>query len=61
MTEQDQLTYNDFIVELASLMQQYGARKIMSDFRDHYPAFYEELKVQINRLPQKQPAALLRK
>lgn len=61
MTEQEQLRYNDFIVDIASFMQQYGARRLMTDLRDHYPAFFEELKIQINRLPERQVAALLRK
>lgn len=61
MTEQDQLNYNDFLVELASMIQQYGVRRIMTDFQEHYPAFFQELRVQVNRLPERPVAALLRK
>jgi hypothetical protein len=61
MNEEEQLRYNDLLVDLASLMQQYGARRVMSDFQSHYPAFFQELKVQINRFPEKPVAALLRK
>lgn len=61
MTEEQQLHYNDFQVELASMIQQYGVRRVMTDFQSHYPAFFDELKIQINRLPEKPIAALLRK
>ena len=61
MTEPEQLRYNDFMVDLASFMQQYGTRRLLIDFQAHYPAFFEELKVQINRLPEKPIPALLRK
>lgn len=61
MNEEDQLRYNDVLVDLASMMQQYGVRRVMSDFQAHYPGFFQELKVQINRFPEKPVAALLRK
>ncbi|CAB4240617.1 hypothetical protein UFOVP39_24 [uncultured Caudovirales phage] len=61
MIEEEQLQYNDLLVELASLMQQYGTRRVMMDFQTHYPAFFQEMKVQINRFPEKSVAALLRK
>ena len=61
MTEEEQLRYNDFMVDFASIIQQYGVRRVMTDFQSHYPAFFDEVKIQINRLPEKPIAALLRK
>ena len=61
MTEPEQLNYNDFLVELASYIQQLGVRRVMGDFQEHYPAFFQELKIQNNRIPDRPAAALLRK
>lgn len=60
-SEIEQLDYEDVLVSLNSLLEQYGARKVFTDFRDAFPKMYEELVIQINRLPpQGQVAALLR-
>lgn len=61
MTEQELLDYHDCLVSFASSLQQYGARRVMSDFQQHYPDLFQEVKIQINRFPPKPVAALLRK
>lgn len=59
--ELEQLDYEDVLVNLNSIFEQYGVRQAMMDFRDAYPKMFEELGVQIDRLkPKAQVAALLR-
>jgi hypothetical protein len=60
-TETDQLEYNDAIVSFVSIINQHGARKVLRDLQMYYPGFFEEVKVQIARFPEKPVAALLRK
>lgn len=60
--EQEQLSYNDVLVDLNSLLEQYGTREVLKDFRTSYPAMFEELSVQIGRLgSDAKVAALLRR
>lgn len=60
-TELEQLDYEDTLVNLNMLMQQYGCRQAMTDFRDAFPEMFAELVIQINRIPPKDKvAALLR-
>jgi hypothetical protein len=59
--ETDELEFLDLMSDLASAIQQKGARKVFSDFQVYYPEFFEEIRVQINRFPTKPIAALLRK
>jgi hypothetical protein len=55
------LEYEDTLVSLNSLFEQYGCREVMKDFRNGFPDMFAELVVQINRLkPDAQIAALLR-
>lgn len=61
MTESELIDYNETIVDFAALINQYGMRRILMDFQSYYPDFFEEMKVQINRFPDKPVAALLRK
>ena len=61
MNENEKLNYNDFLVEMASYIQQMGVRRVMMDFQEHYPSFFQELKIQVNRVPERPAAALLRK
>jgi len=56
--ELKQVHYNDVMTDLASAVEQTGARKFLYDFRHNYPAHFEELKVQITRLDSKQVARL---
>ena len=59
--EIEQLDYEDVLVNLNSLFEQYGCREVLKDFRRSYPHMFEELVIQINRLkPDGQIAALLR-
>jgi hypothetical protein len=53
------LEYNDILVGINSLFEQYGVREVLKDFRDAYPKMFDELHTQINRFPPK-TAALLR-
>lgn len=57
----ERLEYEDALVLLNSMCQQYGAREVLKDFRDAYPDMFQEVLVQITRLdPGKKVAALLR-
>jgi len=59
--EMEQLAYEDVLVQLNSLLEQYGAREVLKDFHVAYPRMFEELSVQLHRLtPDKRVAALLR-
>lgn len=55
----EQLDYDDTLVMLYSVCQQYGAREVLVSFRDAFPEMFDELLVQINRIPPKPKAALL--
>lgn len=59
--ELDQLEYNDAIVGFVSIINQTGAQKVLRDLQAFYPGFFDELKAQIARFPEKPVAALLRK
>ena len=59
--ELEHLEYNDSIVNFISIINQHGAQKVLRDLQVYYPGFFEEVKVQIARFPEKPVAALLRK
>jgi hypothetical protein len=59
--ETDLLEYNDSIVSFVSIINQHGAQKVLRDLQGYYPGFFDEVRVQIARFPEKQIAALLRK
>jgi hypothetical protein len=61
VTENELLDYNDALVDFASLAQKYGFRRVLIDFQAAYPDFFEEMKAQANRLPEKPMAVLLKK
>ena len=50
----------DTYVSLASAIEQYGTRKVLSDFKEFYPAFFKEIAIQIPRVETRAKAALLR-
>jgi hypothetical protein len=59
--ELEQHEYEDTMVMLNSMCEQYGCRAFMKDFRAGFPAMFEEMHIQINRLkPEGKVAALLR-
>lgn len=54
----EQMQYEDALVMFHSVLEQYGCRTVLKDFKDAFPKMFEEMKVQIHRV---QPtAALLR-
>lgn len=59
--EIEMLEYNDALVGFVSIVQQHGAQKVLRDFERFYPSFFKEIKIQINRFPEKPVAALLKK
>ena len=59
-TDLEQLDYDDTLILLHSACQQYGAREVFKDFRHNFPEMFEEITIQINRLPPPNRAALLR-
>lgn len=58
--ELEQQEYEDTLVMLNSMFEQYGVREVMKDFRDSFPQMFEELTVQIDRLAPPARAVLLR-
>ena len=59
--ELEQLDYDDALVLLFSMCQQYGAREVFKDFRQAFPDMFEEIVVQVNRLgPRDKLPALLK-
>lgn len=60
MNEFEQLEYDDALVSLFSVCQQYGVRQVFADFRSAFPEMFTEIEAQINRLPPENRAALLR-
>jgi hypothetical protein len=59
--ELQELEYNDTLVNLISSMTERGVRRVLNDLQTYYPTMFEEIRVQINRFPEKPVAALLRK
>ena len=60
-TELEQLEYDDALVAFNSIIEQFGARQVLLDYKNAYPEQYKELHTQINRnSPPNQIAALLR-
>jgi len=59
--ELEELEYNDVIVNVISSMTERGVRRVLADLQTYYPTMFEEMRVQINRFPDKPVAALLRK
>ena len=57
----EQLQLQDVYAEMAMAIQQYGVRKVFTEFKEFYPAFFNELIVQLPRIDKKPVAALLRK
>jgi len=58
---EEQLDYDDALILLYSVCQQYGAREVFKDFRHAFPDMFDEVVVQINRLgPERKTAALLK-
>jgi hypothetical protein len=61
MTELEQLELEDTLVDLNMLFEQRGCREVLKTFRAAFPAMFDELLLQINRLtPEKQIPALER-
>ena len=59
--ELEQHEYEDTLVMVNSLFEQYGVRAVLTDFRDHYPKMFEEVVAQVNRIaPTFKVAALLK-
>jgi hypothetical protein len=59
-TEIEQLEYDDALIVLFSVCQQYGAREVFRDFRASFPDMFQEILVQVNRLPPENLPALLK-
>jgi len=57
--ELKQIHYGDSLADLASVMEEVGARKFLSDFKHNYPSHFNEILAQINRLDTRKLPALL--
>lgn len=61
MTENEQLQYNDALVDLAGILSKYGCDRVASDFQINFPMAFLDLRKSMNKQPEKPLAALLRK
>lgn len=55
-----QLNYDDALLSLYSICQDYGCRRVLEDFRDAFPEMFREIEIQIRRLPPENLPALLK-
>jgi len=60
VTELEKLQEQDVYAELASAIESRGARSFLNDFREFFPAHYQEMLAQMTR-HEKPVAALLKK
>lgn len=60
MTENETLEYNDALVYFASIIQQYGVKRVLLDLQANYPQVFLNIKQNIHSYPEKPVAALLR-
>lgn len=58
MNEMETYTYTDLVTDLASAVEQYGARKILLDLEQNYPQHFYQLKAQLLRNTKQVPAIL---
>jgi hypothetical protein len=58
--ELEQIHLDDLMADLASAIEQHGARKVLLEFGSRYPAVMYELNVQLTRINEKRVAALLK-
>jgi hypothetical protein len=59
--EIEQHEYEDTLVMLNSIFEQYGVRAVLLDFRNSYPRMFEEVEIQFRRLsPDKKLPSLLK-
>jgi hypothetical protein len=50
MTEElKQIHYDDVMADLASLIMQYGARKVLYDFKQRYPDYYRSVELSFEK------------
>jgi len=61
MTENELIDYNDVLVDFISLVNHYGASRVLMDLQASFPELFDEIKTQIVRFPKQPVAALLRK
>ncbi len=58
---EEQLDYDDALLQFYTICTQYGCRNVLKDFRQAFPDLFQELSVQLNRLThEKQEPALFR-
>lgn len=56
MNEMELLTQSDLLADLASSIEQYGAKRLVEEFKFHFPDHYKELLVQMQRKDPQIPA-----
>lgn len=63
MTELDQLHFDDLKADLASAVEQQGARAVLLAFKESYPNHYNEIATAISRLanPKHIPVLLVKR
>jgi len=61
MTESDKLQYNESLSDFSSLIQEYGARKVVQDFNTYFPKQSNELVFEMNSFKRGQRIAALLK
>jgi len=58
MNEMELLTKQDLLADLASSIEQYGAKTFSDEFKRFYPDHHKELLIQMQRKDQQIPALL---
>lgn len=63
MNELEYLHMDDLKADLASAIEQYGARSVLMQFKESYPSHYNELQAQVTRAQdtRKIPVLLIKK
>jgi hypothetical protein len=60
-TLEENLDYDDTLLQFYTACHQYGVRNVLIDFRRAFPDMFDEVNVQINRLkPERQVPSLLK-
>lgn len=56
MTEMELLQQEDLLSDLASSIEQFGAKRFIEEFKNNYPEHYKELFIQMQRKEKQIPA-----
>lgn len=58
MTEMEQMIQNELLLDVASSIEQYGAKRFAEEFKQYFPDHFKELLIQMERKEKQIPALL---